>query len=102
MAPRRSDAVFRRRYRSLHIPPAAAGAYHNDPRIQRLFFIPSPSATVDGRHFSLDFLPGIFAPSGALRTAAGASSSWIASTSRKEPVGSQIWSYASLGHGGTR
>uniref|UniRef100_K4A1V7 Uncharacterized protein n=1 Tax=Setaria italica TaxID=4555 RepID=K4A1V7_SETIT len=54
MAPRRSDAVFRRRYRSLHIPPAAAGAYHNDPRIQRLFFIPSPVKDSRGSLLLLD------------------------------------------------
>ncbi|CAN6204166.1 unnamed protein product [Urochloa humidicola] len=52
-----ADAVFRCRYRSLHGPPVIAGTYHNNDHKSRPYFIPSQSATVDGRHISLDFLP---------------------------------------------
>ncbi|CAL4898312.1 unnamed protein product [Urochloa decumbens] len=55
-----ADAVFLRRYRSLHAP-AIAGYYRNVkdryPRVSPVF-APSPPPVVDARRFSLDFLPG--------------------------------------------
>ncbi|OEL24791.1 hypothetical protein BAE44_0014190 [Dichanthelium oligosanthes] len=92
-----ADAVFRRRYSSLHGPPVIAGTYQQTSYLFQLPpFGPSLSATIDGRHFSLDFLPESDSSVWKAWTAAGASSSWIGSTTMKEPVGFQIWSYASL------
>ncbi|KAL6655757.1 hypothetical protein ACP70R_006583 [Stipagrostis hirtigluma subsp. patula] len=53
-----SDAGFRRRFRSIHGAPIVAGAYYTGKRFQLPHFLPSPSATIDGRFFSVDFLPG--------------------------------------------
>ncbi|CAL4898717.1 unnamed protein product [Urochloa decumbens] len=44
---------FLRRFRSIHGPPIVAGTYDDGAR-----FTPTPSSGIDGRHFSLDFLPG--------------------------------------------
>ncbi|KAF8692305.1 hypothetical protein HU200_039914 [Digitaria exilis] len=52
------DAVFLRRYRSLHAP-AVPGHYHNGSWRQDTgpVFDPSSTSMVDPSHFSLDFLP---------------------------------------------
>ncbi|OEL21965.1 hypothetical protein BAE44_0017019 [Dichanthelium oligosanthes] len=63
-----ADAIFLRRFRSLHPRIiAAAGDYYNNPSSREdggggPMFVPSSSIAIATHHFSLDFLPGSAEP----------------------------------------